>query len=412
MNFPKKNIKLFVFLVFGIALNQRASATTRQELENKLFENNQEIQAFESQVLAQENLKKSLYSSYLPSLNAVGGWAKNKTDEDDQKGQVGYLQGTANLFSGFRDQSNIEIEDQKLNLARLGLETQKRKIREELTDVLTTMIGLHQLEKILDEEFKVTQIQKQMAAKKVSAGLTSTVDNFEFDLRESEIQIQRRNIVQSHEEAHQKLNALFNEEVKDEDINNIDFLTLEELKKNLNVLNFKNHPLLQKSQTEKTIAELEKRSVNSEFLPKLDLSYSFGRLTPTETDFKYNESQVALLITIPLFSGLETVYKRKSAISAVSARERELTQVGLNTKSQFERLKTKFSELTDLYQINEKKLVYAEKYYNLTLAEYKRGVKNSPDLVGATERFFDSKKKKIELQKELELVRVQLNNFN
>lgn len=412
MNFPKKSIKLFVFLVFGIALNQRASATTRQELENKLFENNQEIQAFESQVLAQENLKKSLYSSYLPSLNAVGGWAKNKTDEDDQKGQVGYLQGTANLFSGFRDQSNIEIEDQKLNLARIGLETQKRKLREELTDVLTTMIGLHQLEKILDEEFKVTQIQKQMAAKKVSAGLTSTVDNLEFGLRESEIQIQRRNIVQSHEEAHQKLNALFNEEVKDEDINNIDFLTLEELKKNLNILNFKNHPLLQKSQTEKTIAELEKRSVNSEFFPKLDLSYSFGRLTPTETDFKYNESQVALLITIPLFSGLETVYKRKSAISAVSARERELTQVGLNTKSQFERLKTKFSELTDLYQINEKKLVYAEKYYNLTLAEYKRGVKNSPDLVGATERFFDSKKKKIELQKELELVRVQLNNFN
>ena len=53
----------------------------------------------------------------------------------------------------------------------------------------------------------------------------------------------------------------------------------------------------------------------------------------------------------------------------------------------------------------------AEKYYDLTLAEYKRGVKNSPDIVGATERYFDSKKKKIEIQKELELVQLQLNNY-
>lgn len=411
MNFSKKNIKLCTLIIFGTALTQSVAAVTRQELENKLFENNQEIKALESQALAQENLKKSFYSSYLPSLNAIGGWAKNKTDDDDQKGPVGYLQGSANLFSGFRDQSNIEIEDQKLALSRLNLEAQKRKIREELTEVITSMIGLHRLEKILGEEFKVTQIQKQMASKKVSAGLTSTVDNLEFDLRESEIQIQRRSIVQSHEEAHQKLNALFNEEIKDEDLSSIDFLTPEELKKNLNVLNFENHPLIQKSQIERAIAELEKRSVNSEFYPKLDLSYSFGRLTPTETDFKYNESQVDLLITIPLFSGLETVYKRKSAISLVSSKERELAQVGLNTKSAFDRLKTKFSQLTDLYQINEKKLVYAEKYYNLTLSEYKRGVKNSPDLVGATERFFDSKKKKVELHKELELVRVQLINF-
>lgn len=412
MNLTKKNMKFFAFVIFVTTLNQKVAATTRQELENKLFENNQEIKALESQALAQENLKKSFYSSYLPSLNAVGGWAKNKTDEDDQRGQVGYLQGTANLFSGFRDHSNIEIEDQKLAIAHLNLETQKRKIREDLTEVLTTMIGLHRLEKILDEEFKVTQTQKQMAAKKVSAGLTSTVDNFEFELRENEIQIQRRSIIQAHEEAHQKLNALFNEEIKDETLISIDFLTPEELKKNLNLLNFEKHPSIQKSQIEKTIAELEKRTVNSEFYPKLDLSYSFGRLTPTETDFKYNESQVALLITIPLFSGLETVYKRKSAVSTIAAKDRELTQAGLNTKSQFERLKTKFSELTDLYQINEKKLIFAEKYYNLTLSEYKRGVKNSPDLVGATERFFDSKKKIIELHKELELVRVQLNNFN
>jgi hypothetical protein len=44
--------------------------------------------------------------------------------------------------------------------------------------------------------------------------------------------------------------------------------------------------------------------------------------------------------------------------------------------------------------------------------EYKRGVKNSPDLVGATERWFSSQKRKYELLKELELAKIKLENLN
>lgn len=408
-----KNVfKTAIPLLFTFASASNSLAATREELESKLYKNNLQLKSLESELDSQNNLKNSEYASYLPSLNAVGGWARNKTDEDNEKGQVGYLEGSFNLFSGLKDYSQLKLEKQKLAVAQINYDLKKQETREELTEILTSMISLHQLEKILDEEFKITQNQKIMAAKKVSAGLTSNVDNLEFELRESEIQIQRRNNAQLHVEAHEKLNALFNEEIKDEDLNDLEFLNFETIKKNLTAQNFKNHPEIRKALVEEEIAQSEKQAATSDFLPKLELTYAFGRLTPSEDKTDYNESQIAVLVTIPLFSGLDTYWKRKAAVANSAAKELNNSQTKLDIKARFERLKAKFSELLDLYQIYEKKVVSAEKYYNLTLSEYKRGVKNSPDIVGATERYFDSKKKSIEIQKELELLYVQLGQFN
>lgn len=400
---------LFLIVIFSGAIT--AEALTRAELENKLIVKNQELKSLQEEISAQNSLKKSAYSPFLPSLNAVGGLARIKTDDDNDKGQVGYLQGSANLFAGFKDRAYLDIQTQNLELSRLNYEIRTRSAQEELIEILTSMIGIHQLEKILDEELKITQIQTQMAARKVSAGLTSQVDNYEFDLRENEIKIQRRNILREHEIIHQKLNALFDQEIFDKDIENLDFVKTSNTEKETNLSSFENHPMIRKAKIEEQIAESEKTFASSEFLPKIDLNYSFGRLTPIENERKYNESEVSLLITIPLFSGLDTYHKRKSSIASVTAKEHAKNQVILNIKSQFEQHKSRLKELQDLFQIIDKKILIAEKYYNLTLSEYKRGVKNSPDLVGATERYFDSKKKKIEIQKELELVQAQLNNY-
>jgi len=409
MQLLRKANFLLPFVILGFTAI--GETQTRADLESRLISSNQELKSLQQDISAQESLKKSAYSPFLPSLNAVGGLAEIKTDEDRDQGQVGYLQGTANLFSGFSDRAAFDIQTQKHELARLNYEIGLRKTKEELTEVLTSMIGIHQLEKILDEEFKITQTQKQMAARKVGAGLTSQVDNYEFDLRESEIEIQRRNIVREHETVHQKLNALFDQEIQDKELESLKFGTTGTLAQDVNLTSFERHPLVLKAKLEEQIAQSEKTSVTSEYLPRIDINYSFGRLTPTEDRVKYNESEVALLVTIPLFSGFETYHKRKAAVASVAAKEHEKNQVFLNIKSQFEQLKIRAKELIELYQIIERKVASAEKYYGLTLAEYKRGVKNSPDLVGATERYFDSKKKKIEIQKELELVQVQLNNY-
>ncbi len=149
-----------------------------------------------------------------------------------------------------------------------------------------------------------------------------------------------------------------------------------------------------------------KNEVHADFLPTVDFTYNFGRLTPNEdSQFKFNESKYGLMVTIPLFSGFETHYRTKSSFFKTQALARQKNQRLNDVGAEIGTLNSKIDELKTLFQINEKKLVSSQKYFDLTLAEYKRGVKNSPDVVGATERLFSTKKKKYELLKDLKLIK-------
>lgn len=403
------------FLIFGILFSLRAQALVGLEsLESKLAEVNQALLSLKQQTEAQETLYSSSWSEFYPSFNAVGGWAQNKTDElsTDQKGYVGYIEGRYSLFNGLKDHSILNQKEIDLKLARAELESKKRELRLSLIETVSDMIGIHKLQVILEEEYKITQTQKQMAAKKVSAGLTGSVDNLEFDLRESEIQIEKNQADELHREAHQKLIKLFGEDITDAELDRLDFSSLDELVKLTKQFNIKNNIEYQKTELALLKGQYEKSEIRSEFLPKLDFTFNAGRLTPSEnTPMQFNEYKYGLALTFPLFSGFNTYYKTKSANSQILAAEKNKIQKSIDMTSDFNILNSKIVKLSELYKINDLKYIKSQKYFDLTLAEYKRGVKNSPDLVGATERLFLSKKKKYEILKELEILKVKLENL-
>ena len=274
------------------------------------------------------------------------------------------------------------------------------------------MLYLHGLQEILKEEIKVSENQKLMASKKVSAGLTSSVDNIEFDLRQDELAIQKRRIDQMHTENHQKLFSIFGEQLTDEELDKVQFRTLEELRSVLKNAKIQKNPTLQKAQSDFEASESERVTAKSEFIPKLNFEYAFGRITPSEAkNLKYDESRLGVFLTIPLFSGFESHYKTKAATFNRAAKDKIRMQTDLNVQSEFAILTEKMKETFDLLSINERKRTSAKKYFDMTLGEYRRGIKNSPDLVGATERLFDSEKQKYELQKDLEVLSTKLENL-
>ncbi len=227
-------------------------------LESKLIEKNQELLALKEQVEAKESLHSSARSGFYPTINAAGGWVHNKTDDLvlAQKGSVAYIEGRYNIFNGLKDLSVLNQKDADLKLAKIELQTKTLKLRLLLTETLSDMIRLHRLQSILEEEFKITQIQKQMAAKKVSAGLTSSVDNLEFNLRESEILIERNQIDQLHLEAHQKLIVLYGEDVSETELDKLTFSSLESLTTFSKNFKIENNPDYQKSELNLVKAEL------------------------------------------------------------------------------------------------------------------------------------------------------------
>ena len=384
---------LFRFCTFAFVLFSISSVHALQgmeELSKNLFEKNQDVQALQKKIEAKEAESAAAKSGYFPTVNAVVGFEQNKTDDMPivEKGQVGYLEGQLNLFKGGKDQALRGQKNIEIQLAKLELESKKRDLKLELTELASQMVYLHKLQSILDEELKLTLTQKQMASKKVSAGLTSTVDNLEFQLHESEIQIEQRQINQQHEEAHQQFIKIYGEDIPDSRLGQLDFSPISII----------DHLL-------KTIAPLNVEDT-------VDFTYSVGRLTPSEVSpLKFNENKLAVHLTIPLFSGFDTYYKTKAASLSLQAAQHAKNQRRNDVISYFAKLKIQLFELNQLFQINEIKLVKSQSYFDMTLSEYRRGIKNSPDLVSATDRLYSTKKKRLEILKDLETLKVRVENY-
>ena len=379
-------------------------------LEKKLLESHGDIQALEKEVRAQESFVRAARSQFYPSLSVAGGWAQDKElTVGDYKGVVGFVDGRFNIFRGFKDEAFVDQAKSDLEIKKLEFETKKRLLKVQLTEALSQMIYVHQMTQVLDEEIRFTQNQRQMAAKKVSAGLTGPVDNVEFDLRDNEIAIQKRQLTQLHDEAHEKLNALFSTKVAESEFETLSFSSVRPLPISWDPKSTLGY---ERSEILKTRAETEKVRARADFLPSVDLDYRFGHLTPGMTDtVKFDESRIGLLITIPLFSGFDTIARTRAQSLLVQAQERGQRQLEFDVAAALNTLRFKFQELTDLNNLNDKQLSSARRYYDLTLGEYRRGIKNSPDVVTATERWFSAQKRNLELKRDFENLRSQIEGY-
>jgi outer membrane protein TolC len=117
------------------------------------------------------------------------------------------------------------------------------------------------------------------------------------------------------------------------------------------------------------------------------------------------------LVTIPLFSGFDTIARTRAQSLLVQAQERSQRQLEFDVAAALNTLRFKFQELTDLNNLNDRQLSSARRYYDLTLGEYRRGIKNSPDVVTATERWFSAQKRNLELKRDFENLRSQIEGY-
>lgn len=359
MNF----VSSLVLIAILIVTPRVFALSNADDLVKNMFQKNQQILALEESIVAQKSLADSAVSGYYPTLNAIGGWQQNKTDDlaATEKGVVGYLEGSWNLFRGFKDSSVSHQKDIQFKTAQLELQFEKNKLEQQFIEAASDMILLHQFQTILDEEYKLTQIQKQMAAKKSAAGLTGSVDNLEFELRENEIQIEQKQIHQKHAEAHQAFLKLFGEDISDAAIDKVNFSPIEKLTQNLPSFKIENSIEYQRAQLALESRQYERQEIKSEYLPSLDLKYSFGQLSPNENRTSdYNESKYALQLTVPLFSGFDTYYKSKSSLQAEAAAEKVKNQSRYNVESEYNTLKTKISEFDFISDESEKNGQYAK----------------------------------------------------
>lgn len=380
------------------------------QLQKQLAESNNELRASQAKMEAQKAQAQSNWGALLPELSASAGYAKEKTLHDNDDGYVGYLNGSWNIFRGGQDWQNRKISQGEYAIAELDHDITSRRLHRELGEAYYKALLNSQFISFDTEKLQFLKNQRAMAAKKINAGLTSNVDAIELDLEEStlsaEIEAHKTDLQISLDELKTLVNSQDPVAVSPKEA----FPRLS--KSDFNVADLSRNPSIMKQNSLEEGARLRRRQAVADFLPTVDLNAQYGRIIPQYDDpLQGNESRLSILMTWKFFSGFESWNKSKAANSLEKSEAFTKSNLAQQLQTQVHSLSNKASELLQLQQLLEKRQVLTQKYYDLTLSEYRRGVKNSSDLASATNSLFDNKTRLIEVQKELAVLKLKFDEL-
>ena len=177
--------------------------------------------------------------------------------------------------------------------------------------------------------------------------------------------------------------------------------------------NKKDHEFLYKeTEIQSAVNQLSATQLNRIWAPKLDAYASYNQFNEREKEFASaedrTESRVGVRLSLSLGEAFES-YKeaaslKKEALSAQKMSELKKKEIDIHVSNEMAELEL----LHGLVHAAEENIVRAEKYYKLTQSEYVRGVKNSPDVLGASEKLFDTKKKHIEIVRDFQIAKAHI----
>jgi outer membrane protein TolC len=157
---------------------------------------------------------------------------------------------------------------------------------------------------------------------------------------------------------------------------------------------------------------LEGRAAGRAAAPSLDLYGGYHLYTRRERDFPRREDRDdrvgGIRLTWALFDG----FRSRNQARVLAGRARAYGAQAdhrMRTLDARERvLKEDLKHHHELLHSSEEQIALARKYLALTLAEYDRGVKNSPDALGALQRYSLVRRQYVERKRDYESVRAEL----
>lgn len=411
-------ICILAFCFFGVGRPAHADrlTLTSQSLKSLLERKNSRVAAAKLDVEAAQGREGFLARSFLPSLRVVAGEENFQTGslERKQQSRLG-AEARMNLFNGGRDRIENDLR---------SLETQKREfqsrrvIAEELIKARTVywqIIYLQEKISLLKSTLILNQKNLSSAQRRIRSGVAIDSDRFEFEMKDVDL---RRELTQTETELKGHIRFLrialgVNPELPLEfsEILNHKHGSHEQQYETALKHTSEEHKFLIKEfeihADQQSISAVKERRA---WWPKLDAFAAFNQYTerlesagPGLTEDQRRETVFGLQLEMSLSSGLES---RTEAINrakeAAAARDRA-DYHKREMEAQFEDELAELKLLHEQVHEAEQNISRAQQYYKLTQSEYARGVKNSPDVLGASEKLFDMSHKRLEIIKNFQI---------
>lgn len=416
---PLKNCFLTLVGLVILSLNTafadhpNQGSYTLDQLLKEAVAQNLEIKQAEAIYRSSLQESNSKMGSFLPQLSVEGGPLLTSIEGEKNNGTALYGKAEWNLYRGGQDSSELEKSKVISQLEQKRFEAVKAKVYREIRRLYYELLFLLESSDLKRKAIEMNQEQMKLGRLKKSSGFTSGADVIEFELRSATLQSDLKMLTQEISEKSRELSLLLGRKESSTDLNVKGHLIREtSMKLNrealITQLRASNLDLIE-AQAEVEMSEKDVQLAKAGFLPSVDIEATYGKLASEERVYDGNTNYtVALKVSVPLFSGLETLNQTRSARSKVVAKEVAVSRKNLSIMAEVDNLFSQLATLNDRLNLEEKNTSKSEEYYKMTLSEYRRGVKNSPDMVGASERLVEARIRNLEYRKDYYLTELKL----
>ncbi len=384
---------------------------TLSSLLKEAQENSLEIKEAQKQSESTSALRRQAISGYLPHVSIDGGSQTTQYDDEKSNGVFAHLNGTVNLYRGGKDKANQEIQSAEEDFQKVRAEKTKARIIREVSAKYYELLYLSEGIALKEDARTANKNQMALAQKKKNAGFTSQADVLEFELRDSTL-ASDINFLKLEETIKERELARLVGRSQNKPIHvkgHLERIRVAKTTDDLLKRALAEREDLKEAEKNLRVSELGYKSLFGDYLPRIDLDGKFGKLATDERVFtELNNYSFALKVSIPIFSGLETKYGRHAKFEEIAKNELSASRLRQEIRVQLENALTKLRSIEERLDLEEKNIERSKQYYEISLSEYRKGVKNSPDVAGAAERLSDARLRNLEYRKNYELTRIEL----
>jgi len=416
-----KLIRLLLFgvIAFGIRVSVAADAFVLKydDLKTMITEKNERVLAAKKEMEGASTRTGHLGRTFLPTIQGSVGFESYRTNgaAAGRSGPVGDVGANFNLFQGGRDSLEENARQAELRLAEaehqktLGIELSKA--RKEYWQLLY----LRESAQVFIEAIEMNNINLASAQKRASAGIATGIDRLEFEMNRNQLE-QESARLQILLENTQRTLALALGLPAETEIQATEKIPFQQDDRIMNVtLDSTHHPSVKSSMSLHEMESARADALKQWWLPSLDLYGTYSLYPYRDREFEAlsdrYEGVVGLKLTFKIFDGLVSSSEGSAARLRSEAQFARATLVGRESLSHFESLKKELKLLSNLVRGAEDNVQLSSKYLTGTLSEYKRGVKNSADVLMASQRFVELRKRFSELRRDYQSIRAELLSY-
>ena len=370
---------------------------------NPMITNNQE------KLRSAEFLKGKLARSFIPKFGLSYGQELFSTGPYDNITQAhGGISAEVNLFNSGKDQIDSEMRDKKAMIARLDSKIGQAQILAELRKAMAHFAFLTELKLILGQAKDQNEINMLGAKKRINAGLATNTDILDF--KQQKIQIEQEVSTISYEigvtnrliniligiDPNTETSIIFNNSHPDHS----DEANIKKINKTV---------LIQKAELFKNLSELETQYAKKWWAPSFDIYGYAQRFTQKEREYspdsERNDLTIGFKFTFPFIDGGEGRQNVNSSQALFNAQAAQLKSQELTLDKDIQDALKKLELAHQLIHGAEENAFILSEYRKGILAEYSKGIKNSPDVLQANQRWIDAQMRHAEVKKNYQIAR-------